>query len=102
MSDKTWERFLALREKILGFIKQKYESGDGIKMYDGRMNITFEFPIYTDDPDGTALPGVNIHLDCYVIGPRRHYDWNGENFEIALDKAEKDIDEWILEDECDN
>ena len=102
MIDKTWERFLALRDKILGFIDRKYKSGEWIKMFEGRMKITFEFPIYTDDPQGTAIPEVNIHLDCYVIGPARHYDWVGKTFEIALDKAGKDIDSWILEDECDN
>jgi len=103
MNDKeVWFRFDELRKKILSFIDKKYKAGEGIKMYEGRMNVSFEFPIYTDDPQGTANPEVNIHLDCYVIGPARHYDWSGETFEIALNKAEKDIKEWIRDDECEN
>lgn len=42
-----------------------------------------------------------IELDCYVLGPRRHYEWTGKNLSEAIDKAMIDVKKWIkeLEDE---
>ena len=60
-------------------------------MYEGEFSIVF--PNYFGN-----IPWI-IKLSCYVLGPARHYDWGGDSFEECLDKAEKDIDQWIKEEE---
>jgi hypothetical protein len=38
-----------------------------------------------------------IELDCYVLGPGRHYEWAGETLSIAIDQALADVKRWIKE-----
>jgi hypothetical protein len=34
-----------------------------------------------------------------VIGPARHYRWDGETREEVLDKAEEEIKSWLSEED---
>jgi hypothetical protein len=38
-----------------------------------------------------------VTLDCYKIGPNRHYYWNGATLADAITKAETAVREWIQE-----
>jgi len=88
--DQT-DRFMCLRERTFKFIREYLEKEPHCKMYDGEFSIVF--PNYFGN-----IPWI-IKLSCYVLGPARHYDWIGDSFEECLDKAEKDIDQWIKEEQ---
>lgn len=91
-----WERFEALRQRLYGHIAACLEEDGHCKSYEGAWSVSQNFPSYFDREEPKRW---QLHLDCYVIGPTRHYDWFGETFEEAIAKAEKDIDEWIAEEE---
>jgi hypothetical protein len=38
-----------------------------------------------------------LMLDCYLIGPQRHYEWWDVTFADALREAERDIRAWMHE-----
>lgn len=38
-----------------------------------------------------------VELDCYVLGPSRHYEWAGETLLEAIDKAMSDVKKWVKE-----
>lgn len=85
-------RFVELRDELFTAIKDAL-AGDGhCKSYEGA--FTVRLPNYHEQDDQGAW---QIALDCYVIGPNRHYYWNGDSFADALQQAEKDIRKWIAE-----
>jgi hypothetical protein len=95
------ERFQDLRNDLFDVIRQLLARDGHCKHYEGTFRI--QFPSYfatrpdVDDPQPWA-----VFLDCYVIGPHRHYEWWGETFAEALNAAEADIRAWMheaLEDE---
>lgn len=94
------ERFLILRRKLFEAIKSQLELDCGCKSYEGAFEITKCYPNYFEDEygDGSAILWV-IELHCYVIGPHRHYRWDGRSFDVALRKAERDIYSWIQQEE---
>lgn len=53
------------------------------------------------EPSDDAMLYV-IELHCYVIGPNRHYRWDGYTFDVALGKAERQIGSWLKEYENGN
>ena len=96
-SDK--ERFAALRGKVAEMIRKVFEDDCCCKSYEGTWEIKTEYPNYYEDETGTQPPKWHcITLHCYVLGPARHYDWNGKTFSEALDKAEREIDKWRGDD----
>jgi hypothetical protein len=59
--------------------------------------VVVVFPNYFEsrgdaDCDPNAY-GVELH--CYVLGPHRHYKWNGSTLGEALRKATRDVKRWI-------
>ena len=76
-----------LQKEIFDCLKFLCEKGEGGKNYEGTMGVTFT-------NDGMII----ISLDCYMIGPSRHYHWEDENPYKALNKAKKDIKQWIEEE----
>ena len=52
---------------------------------------------YDNKPDQPDFYLIRLH--CYVLGPGRHYEWKGRTLKNALDKAEKDINQWIRRDD---
>lgn len=95
--NKVINRFLSLRSDLFKAIKYALEQDGHCKRYEGQMGM--HWPNYFDDD-------YAVNLDCYVVGPSRHYLWKGKSFTEALDKAETDIRQWINEiyevDEEDN
>ena len=91
------KRFYDLRERLIKEINRIKAEGEPGKMYEGYFEIRYQFPDASDCWNEIINKpcGITIHLDCYLVGPNRHYDWHGKTFEEALDKCEKDITEWI-------
>lgn len=99
MVDKVdYERFQNLRRKVMDGIAKALKEDGYCKSYEGAFEVTTCFPNYFDDE--TATSGAEFYaitLHCYVIGPSRHYEWNGKTFAQALDKAELEIESWLEE-----
>ena len=90
-------RFNRLRKMVDEAVEKEWARGEPGKSYEGAWEVSAEFPS-TDD--GGANAGAcywKIVLHCYLIGPSRHYSWNGKTFEEALDKCEMDIKMWCRE-----
>ena len=95
---KEYKRFLALRRRVMQAIRRQLEVDSTCKSYEGAFEILVSYPDYFDweydnKPDEPKF--YLIHLDCYVLGPGRHYEWRGRTLKNALDHAEKDINQWI-------
>lgn len=92
-------RFQNLRRRLFDAIKRAIEDDPHHKSYEGAFAISMLFNnmFETSDRECAELgpEEYEIRLDCYVIGPRRHYEWGGYPFESVLDRCETDIDEWI-------
>lgn len=94
MSAEDYARFEQLRADLFDVIRQCLDRDGHCKSYEGRFTIQL--------PDYFVNEQWAIRLDCYVIGPSRHYEWWGETFADVLSKAETDIRAWMheaLEDE---
>ena len=90
-------RFDQLRQRVMRAVEYELKMNDGYcKSYEGAFEVTMSFPEYFQDETGTKPPDfVSITLHCYVLGPHRHYTWEGPTFLDALRKAEAEIDSWI-------
>lgn len=89
-------RFDKLRQRLMKAIQYELEQDGYCKSYEGTFEVVMSFPDYFADPTGEKQPDfVAIRLHCYVIGPHRHYEWQGPTFLDALRKAEAEIDSWI-------
>jgi len=88
-------KFNALRLYVFQEIARELELGGPGKSYEGRMAIWFPhyFMENTFAPEQKA-DNWCIQLNCYVLGPTRHYDWCGATLGEAVDKAEKEIKSW--------
>lgn len=96
MNKKDQERFSVLRKKVADYIRWYLEDDCGHKSYEGTWEALASYPSYFEDETGTAEPDFyRLTLHCYVLGPSRHYDWDGSTFGEALDECERDIDQWI-------
>jgi hypothetical protein len=96
--DQAMASFIALRAKTFAALKRVLEADPYCKAYEGRFHITF--PDYFDGEAFSLLhPSIcwAIALDCYVLGPNRHYAWPGKSLQECVIKAERDIDAWIAE-----
>lgn len=98
--DKEYKRFLALRLRVMQAIRRELERENSCKSYEGTFEILVGYPDYFDreydnKPDQPDFYLIRLH--CYVLGPGRHYEWKGRTLKNALDKAEKDINQWIRE-----
>jgi hypothetical protein len=82
-------RFETLRADLFDTIRQCLERDGHCKHYEGRFAIQL--------PDYFGNEQWGLFLDCYVVGPSRHYEWWGASFAEALVKAETDIRAWMHE-----
>lgn len=89
MSEKIDE----LRRLVFEEIKRCLADDCHCKSYEGQ--VTVVYPNYFDEPDDFA-----IRLDCYLIGPARHYVWSGTSIDDCADKAIADVKKWIEEWKC--
>ena len=101
--NKAHKRFLALRRRVMAAIKKALEIDPGCKSYEGCMELLIEYPNYFElnESEEDTPSWYEIRLHCYVLGPARHYEWMGRTLNEALDKAEKEINQWIEEVEDD-
>ena len=90
------EIFQKLRKMVAEEIIRRVEEGCEHKSCEGIWEITLSYPDAFEDPKGVGSFDVAIvTLHCCVLGPSRHYTWKGYTIEAALQRAEKDITEWI-------
>lgn len=80
-----------LHKLVKSGIAKKLEEDGHCKSYEGAMRL--ECPNHFSPEDGYSL-----ELDCYVLGPNRHYRWKGDTVQECIDKAEADIAAWIAGD----
>jgi len=97
MTHEELARFLALRVELFDAIRVSLEEDGHCKSYEGLFNICF--PNYFDHRSGDA-ESWGITLDCYLIGPNRHYTWSGATFADVLERCETDVRAWIDEAIC--
>jgi hypothetical protein len=84
-----FERIEKLRTELFAAIDHSIEMDGHHKSYEGRIGVLW--PHRFND-------SYTITLDCYVIGPNRHYAWCGDDLSCVLDEAETDIRSWIEEE----
>lgn len=91
----TLRRFRALRDRVHSECERIEAEECPGKSYEGEMSVIVRFPGI--HPDAYEKVDFGITLDCYLLGPGRHYQWHGATLSEALDKAEKDVNAWIAE-----
>lgn len=97
MSPTEYAQFEKLRADLFDVIAVVLSQGGGGKSYEGTFRI--QFPGYANAREQAEFgpsPWA-IFLDCYLIGPSRHYEWWGDTFADVLLKAETDIRAWMHE-----
>lgn len=77
------------RKRLFGAIAKSLEQDGHCKSYEGQLSVCF--PSYHDS-DGD----ISLQLDCYVLGPTRHYEYTGKNLGKCLDKAEEELARWMF------
>jgi hypothetical protein len=99
ISPDEYARFEQLRADLFDAIAEVLSEGGGGKSYEGTFRI--QFPGYGESRAASDLTNPTpwgIFLDCYLIGPNRHYEWWGETFAAVLLTAETDIRAWMHEE----
>lgn len=92
------KEFPELRKKLAACLQELLKDGYG-KSYEGTWEIVRRYRNVYDDEGGELPPiAYSIKLDCYLIGPTRHYEWNGKTLDEAFGKCKRDVEQWI--DEC--
>lgn len=98
MNEQEQELFAELRKKVADYICEDLKEDYGHKPYEGTWELLVGFPNYFEDETATEKPNFyQVTLHCYVLGPGRHYDWDGNSFMEALEKCKADIDSWMAE-----
>lgn len=93
------ERFIALRKRVMVAIAECVAEGEYGKSYEGTFEWSKEWPGYFDDETGSRGPdSYTLTLHCYLLGPARHYRWRGKTSEEVLDRAEREINEWLRQE----
>lgn len=95
MNVRDLERFAQLRADLFDEIGARLALDDHGKSYEGTFHVVF--PHFFHTRAGERGESWLIKLDCYVVGPSRHYKWGGETFAQALDRCEADVRAWIAE-----
>lgn len=85
--------FQELRVVTFEAIRRSLALDGHCKSYEGAFQI--QLPDYFDAERGA--PWVQLRLDCYVLGPTRHYQWRGDTLGQAVAMAKADLATWIEE-----
>jgi len=100
------ERFMALRQRVMEHITHEVTvEHNGPKAYEGTFSITFpswhheqgQRPFTALHPEEVTRGYYRIELHCYLLGPARHYNWDGATFGVALENCEADMLGWIAQ-----
>lgn len=91
--------FSYLRKLVWDYIEEYLKDDCGHKSYEGTWELTVSYPDYFHAESYLDHPEVYVvQLHCYVLGPRRHYQWDGSSWMETLEQAEQDIKQWIREE----
>jgi hypothetical protein len=88
------ERLTKFRQRVFDEIRKVLEKEGHHKWYEGQISHNACYPNYFHK---NAPESHTLELDCYLLGPERHYKWTGTSLDECLDQAEGDLDEWIEE-----
>ena len=91
---KAIQKLESLRVELFGQIKANLMEDGYCKNTEGRFSILY--PDYHEANNKESEWTVELY--CYVVGPSRSYLWTGSTLIEAVNKAEKEIKEWIKED----
>lgn len=95
MNQLQRQRFNRLRKLVARGIEEALKVDGCCKSYEGTWEMTISYPNYFEDETATAKPDFyRIALHCYVIGPARHYTWDGDSWDECLAKCELDVEMW--------
>ena len=84
----------SLRALVVRGVKRALELDGHCKSYEGAMEFTVDMPpVYCSD----QRTYYRLTLDCYVLGPSRHYEWGGTDATETLQRAMADVARWIAE-----
>ena len=97
MTDR--QHFLSLRRRLFRLIREQLREDPCCKSYEGSIEVSLEYPNYFEDngAEETRPSRCCIIVHCYVLGPFRHYKFEGNTMRIALDKLEAQIKDWEME-----
>lgn len=102
MTREFYHEFNALRRTVADAIRKALALDGYCKSYEGTWELLVSYPDYFEDETATAPPDFyRITLHCYVLGPSRHYNWDGKTWEEALSKCKADVADWIEEEDDD-
>ncbi len=87
-------RFINYRARLFELIALQVATDLGHKSYEGTLRIIQHYPNYFE---GDKAPTYELALDCYVLGPTRHYSWVGDSLDQCLDQAEAALIAWEAE-----
>ncbi len=93
VSDAGWESLDLLRDRLFSCIERMLAEDGHCKSYEGAFSV--HFPNYFDSGVDESIV---LTLDCYLVGPSRHYRWEGDNLVKAVESAAADINSWIGEE----
>lgn len=96
LTEQQLKQFVELREKLFDAIKRELEEDGHCKHYEGEFLVSMRFPNYFDREGPITWV---IHLDMYLLGPHRHYDWIGQTFDECFEKVKHDVMLWINDSE---
>lgn len=82
---------IELRKLVFAEIEKCLAEDWHCKSYEGQVSVVY--PNYFQDPDEFM-----VRLDCYVIGPTRHYEWRGNSIDDCCKKAIADVKLWTTEE----
>ncbi len=89
-------RFTEFQKLVRRGVEEALAQDGHCKHYEGRITLTVEVPPYAE-----AYTGAHTHwtmrLDCYVLGPARHYTWHAVNEDDLFRIATRDVEGWIAE-----
>lgn len=81
-------RLMEYRKRLFAEIAKQLALDGHCKSYEGRIELYW--PCY--------FGGKHVlHLACYVLGPTRGYDYEGDSWDECIAKANDDLNRWIQE-----
>lgn len=88
-------RLAAFRTLVEREVLAELARDGGGKHYEGRVTYRVVLPPVCEGPN--AAESHLLELDCYILGPGRHYYWHAATEAEVFDQAEADFREWVRE-----
>lgn len=83
-----------MKETVYAGIAKSLAEDGHCKGYEGDIRFSVTVPGYFDRLAPTLY---RLELDCYVLGPSRHYKWFGADPDDVFARALADLREWVKE-----